>query len=117
LRRSPDLEIVRAQDIVETAGRDDETLLEWAADKERVLLTHDLATMIPALLRRRQQGHKCRPIVLVADSLPIGAVIENILLLDQCSTESDWSADVVRLPLRRSAAPLVFFDFSVRFSL
>ena len=38
--------------------------------------------------------------VLVSDSLPIGAVIEEILLLDQCSKEADWAAGVIYLPLR-----------------
>lgn len=100
LRRSPDLDLIRAQDISEIAGREDEKLLAWAAENELVVLTHDLASMIPALLLQRQHESRCIPIILVPDSLPIGAVIEEILLLDQCSEESDWAAGVVYLPLR-----------------
>ncbi len=51
LRRSPDFDLVRAQDISEVAGRYDETLLAWAAKNDPVVLTHDLATMVPALQR------------------------------------------------------------------
>jgi hypothetical protein len=40
------------------------------------------------------------PVVLVPDALPIGAVIEDILLVERCSDESDWAAGVVYLPLR-----------------
>jgi len=40
------------------------------------------------------------PIVFVPDSLPDGLVIEEILLLDECSVEEDWAAGVVYLPLR-----------------
>ena len=65
-----------------------------------MLLTHDLATRVPALLVQRQQEYGCTLIVLVSDSLPIGAVIEEILLLDQCSEKADWAAGVIYLPLR-----------------
>jgi hypothetical protein len=99
LRRSLGFDIIRAQDLAEIAGGDDPKLLAWATKNERVLLTHDLATMVPALLLQRQQESRCTPIVFVPDSLPIGTVIEDILLLDQCSEESDWAAGIVYLPL------------------
>lgn len=40
LRRSPTLDLIRAQDVAEIAGLDDQKLLAWATDNERVLLTH-----------------------------------------------------------------------------
>lgn len=49
-------------------------VLAWAARNERVVLTHDLATMVPAL--RLQDQRASTVIVLVPDSLPIGQVIE-----------------------------------------
>jgi hypothetical protein len=98
LRRSPDFDLVRAQDISEVAGRDDETLLAWAGKNDRVVLTHDLATMVPALQLQGQPASTA--VVVVPDSLPIGQVIEEVLLLDQCSGESDWTAGVIYLPLR-----------------
>ena len=98
LRRSPEFDLVRAQDISEVAGRDDETLLAWAAKNERVVLTHDLATMVPAL--RLQSQRAFTAVVLVPDSLAVGQVIEDVLLLDQCSNTSDWTAGVIYLPLR-----------------
>jgi predicted nuclease of predicted toxin-antitoxin system len=72
LRRSPALDLLRAQDVSEIAGRDDEKLLAWATANQRVILTHDLATMIPALLLQHQDASGCTQIVLVPDSLPIG---------------------------------------------
>ena len=99
-RRAPALDLIRAQDVAEIAGLDDRNLLAWATHNERVLSTHDLATMVPALLIPRQEDSGCAPIFLVSDSLPIGAVIEEILLLDQCSEEADWAAGVIHLPLR-----------------
>ena len=44
VRRKPDLNIVRIQD-VGLSGADDPTVLEWAAREERVLLTHDVSTL------------------------------------------------------------------------
>lgn len=98
LRREPDLNLIRAQDVSEVSGRDDETLLAWAGRNNRVVLTHDLATMVPALQLLGQPA--AAAIVVVPDSLPIGRIIEEVLLLDQCSNESDWTAGVIYLPLR-----------------
>lgn len=44
LRRNPDIDIVRVQD-VGLSGKDDPTVLEWAAQENRILLTHDVATI------------------------------------------------------------------------
>ncbi|MBV8828901.1 MAG: hypothetical protein JO138_07100 [Acidobacteriaceae bacterium] len=67
---------------------------------KRIVLTHDLATMVPALVLQHRQAAGCTSIVLVPDSLPIGQVIEEVLLLDRCSQESDWAAGVIYLPLQ-----------------
>jgi hypothetical protein len=63
------------------------------ASNARVALTHDLSTMVPALQLQGQPAFTT--IVVVPDSLPIGRIIEDILLLDQCSRESDWTAVVI----------------------
>ena len=42
---------------------------------------------------------RCSPIVFVRDSLPVSLVIDEILLLDECSIETDWAAGVIYLPL------------------
>jgi len=97
-RRSPGFDLIRAQDVSEIAGRDDKTLLAWAAEHERVVLTHDLATMVASLVLHRQPPSSA--IVLVPDSLAIGQAIDEVLLLDQCSKPSDWAAGVIYLPLR-----------------
>lgn len=44
LRQSPDVDIVCVQD-VGLSGVDDPTVLEWATQEERIVLTHDVATM------------------------------------------------------------------------
>jgi hypothetical protein len=99
LRRAPDFDIIRVQDVPQISGGDDPAMLAWATTNGRVVLTHDLSTMIPAMHEQCRSASLCTPIVLVQDSLPIGPVIEDILLLDTCSVESDWSPGVVYLPI------------------
>ena len=84
-RRVTGFDVVRAQDIAEISGVDDPGVLAWATRNDRVVLTHDLSTMIPAMLEQVKRFVSCSPIVFVRDSLPVSLVIEEILLLDECS--------------------------------
>jgi len=54
-RASRDLDIVRAQDVGLT-GTGDEALLAWAADRKRVLLTHDVSSITAHAYRRVMKG-------------------------------------------------------------
>ena len=91
--------VVRVQDVVEISGLDDPAVLAWSTTNDRVVLTHDLSTMIPAMQEQVKRFASCSPIVFVRDSLPVSLVIEEILLLDECSIETDWAAGVLYLPL------------------
>ncbi len=55
LRRDPELDIVRIQD-VGLSGADDPTVLEWAAQEGRILLTHDVSTITKYAYERVQAG-------------------------------------------------------------
>jgi predicted nuclease of predicted toxin-antitoxin system len=50
LRRKSDLDIIPIQD-VGLSGKDDATVLEWAAQENRILLTHDVTTITKWLFR------------------------------------------------------------------
>lgn len=64
LRRNPELNIVRVQDVgLRTA--DDPTILEWAANEGRILLTHDVTTMT-AHANDRSRKHQPMPGIFVA---------------------------------------------------
>jgi hypothetical protein len=99
LRRKPDLDIVCIQD-VGLSGADDSTVLEWTAKEGRILLTHDVSTMT-RYAYERIQSHKPMPgIFEVSRTLPVGNVIEDILLLAEYSLEEEWNGQVHYLPLR-----------------
>jgi predicted nuclease of predicted toxin-antitoxin system len=98
LRRKPDLDIVRVQD-VGLSNIDDPTILEWAAREERILLTHDITTMAHYAYERVKAGKPMPGVIKVADDLPIGQAVEDILLLAELSREKEWEGIVIYLPL------------------
>ncbi len=81
------------------AGASDEAVLEWAAREGRVLLTHDFATMPKAAYDRIREGKPMPGVFQVASTLPVGRVIEDIVLLVECSQEGEWEGQVRYLPL------------------
>ena len=99
LRRKPDLDIVRVQD-VGLSGADDPTILEWTAQEGRVLLTHDVSTLTRYAYERVEAGKPMPGIFEVSRKVPIGVAIEDILLIAECSLEGEWEGQVRYLPLR-----------------
>ena len=82
------------------SGADDATVLEWAAAEDRILLTHDVTAMSHLAYQRIRVGRRMSGIFEVSRSTPVGSVIEDILLLDECSLEDEWEGQVRYLPLR-----------------
>jgi hypothetical protein len=99
VRRTPDLDIIRAQD-VGLAGADDPTILEWAAAQGRVVFTNDVKTMVNFAYQRIAEGKPMPGLFEVRRNLPLGQVIDEILLLVECSLPDEWDNQVVYLPLR-----------------
>ena len=99
LRRKPDVDIVRVQD-VGLSGADDPAVLEWAADEGRVVLTHDVSTITRYAYERVEAGKPMPGVFEVSRGIPIGAVIEDLILLTECSLEKEWEGQVRYLPLR-----------------
>jgi hypothetical protein len=99
LRQDPDIDIVRVQD-VGLSGADDPTVLAWAAQAGRIVLTHDVATMITFAYERIQAGLSMPGLFEVSRRVPAGLAIEEIILIAECSLEGEWEGQVRFLPLR-----------------
>lgn len=97
--RNPELDIVRVQD-VGLSGEEDPTILEWAAQENRILLTHDVSTITHYAYERVRAGKPMPGVFEVGRRAPIGVAIEDILLLAECSLEGEWENQVRYLPLR-----------------
>lgn len=98
LRRQPDLNIIRVQDL-EIAGADDPTVLAWAAQAGRILLTHDERTIPNYTYERLAAGQSIAGVIVASDNLPISTVIEDVLLIVECSSAAEWVNELQRLPL------------------
>ena len=98
LRRKPESDIVRVQD-VGLSGVDDSTVLAWAAEAERVLLTNDVTTITKYAYERVAAGQKMPGVIEISRAVPIGIAIDEIILLLECSLADEWEGQVLFLPL------------------
>ena len=98
LRQWPELDIVRIQD-VGLSGADDPTVLEWAAQEGRVLLTHDVSTITKYAYERVRAGLPMPGVFEFGRNVPIGRAIEDILLLAEYSLDDEWEGQVLYMPL------------------
>jgi hypothetical protein len=98
LRRNPAIDIVRVQD-AGLSSADDPTVLRWAADEDRVLLTHDVSTMTKHAIERVNSGQPMPGVFEVSRRIAVGHAIDDILLVAECSLEGEWEGQVRYLPL------------------
>ena len=97
--RHPEIDLQRAQD-VGLSGIDDPTVLEWCAQESRILLTHDFKTITKYAYERVAEGLYMPGVFEVFQHVPIVDVIDEILLLNECSNSSEWENQVQFIPLK-----------------
>ena len=100
LLRQPDFDIVRVQDVglavrmIRTSfpGRCKQSYCSDASSDHR-------ATMPDYAYERLASGEMLAGVFIVNDRLPVGQAIQEILLIDSCSEQAEWSGRAVHLPL------------------
>ncbi len=97
-RRLPDLDIIRIQDVGLRTARD-QVVLEFAAAQDRIVLSHDVRTMGTHALTRLTDGKIMPGLFLIDQNYPIGQAIEQIATIAECSDMSEWTDQIIRLPL------------------
>jgi hypothetical protein len=97
-RQISDLDVLRAQDTT-LYGTDDRTLLQFAADEGRVLLTHDIETLVGYAWERVRAGMTMPGVIVALTDRPIGQVIEDLQLLLLASRPEELEARIHFLPL------------------
>jgi hypothetical protein len=80
-------------------GLTDPDLLDWAAQHKRIVLTHDVNSMIGFAYDRVNKGLLMPGIVEVARMIPMGQVIDDILLIAIASFPEELEGRVIFLPL------------------
>ena len=97
--RQAAVDIVRAQDVAGLTGADDPTLLAWAATERRILLTHDAATMPDHAYARVAAGQPMSGVLLIGAGAAMGPIVEELVLIAECSDQDEWRDHVRYLPL------------------
>ena len=98
LERRPGLDVLRARDIGLQATTDP-GLLAWAAQEDRILLTHDHKTVPDFAYDRVRAGQPVAGVFLVENTGAFRDVIEDLLLADEITGSDDWRDKVQRFPL------------------
>jgi hypothetical protein len=98
LRRSPQIDIVRVQD-AGLSGADDPSVLEWAANEGRIVVTHDISTLAKHAFERVAAARPMPGIFAVRSLAPIGRTIDDLILLAECSHDREWEGQVRFLPV------------------
>jgi hypothetical protein len=98
LRRHPQLDLIRVQDVGLRQTPDPE-ILEWAAGQGRMLLSHDISTVPPAAYQRVADGKPMPGVFIVPERMPIGQAIDEILFLSLDIEPDAWKDPVLYLPL------------------
>jgi hypothetical protein len=99
LRRLPQLDIVRAQDLEALYQAVDPVVLQWAADEQRVVLSHDISTMANYAYERVKCWQPMPGLFEIHPDLPVGQAIEDLVLLAVASLPGEWEGQVRFLPL------------------
>jgi hypothetical protein len=99
LRRAvPHLDYVIAQNIGLKGVPDPGVLARTAADG-RVLVTHDVKTIPKHAYERVKAGQPMPGVLAVPDTMPIGAAIEDLVLIVECCQPTELESRVFYLPL------------------
>ena len=97
-RRNPGCDIRTLQE-AGLSGANDVEVLDWSARENRILLTHDVTTITKHAYARVESGLPMPGVFEVPQSLSLGAAIEDLLLLGECSLDGEWANQVRYLPL------------------
>lgn len=77
----------------------DYDLLTFAAEENRIILTHDAKTFPLFAYEKIEKGEKMCGVIVVSNQISIGQAIDEIEIALVCNTESEWENNVTRIPL------------------
>jgi len=99
-RRLPEIDLVRAQDVL-PLGTPDREVLAWAAGENRVLITNDRNTMVGFAYQRAAAGELVPGVIATTNEQSLGDAIDDIVLLAEYMPEDEIRDQVVVfLPFR-----------------
>jgi len=97
-RRQPDSDAHTVRE-AGVEGVDDPTVLEWAAEHGRLVVSHDRRTMTAAARDRIREGLPMAGLILLRQDCPIALAIEELVLVHEVATAEEWRDVIAFLPL------------------
>lgn len=97
-RRIESFDVVRVQD-TDLYGADDPTVLAGAARLGRILLTHDVATLVGHAYDRMARGQAVPGVLAVSSNHPMGPIVDDLELLILGCEPEEITQRVVFVPL------------------
>lgn len=94
----PDLDIIRIQE-THLVGASDPVVLEWAAQEDRILLTHDVQTIVGFAYERVRADLPMPGVIEVKTSSSIGTTIEELAIMIAASKAGEFENQVKYIPI------------------
>jgi predicted nuclease of predicted toxin-antitoxin system len=98
LRQKPDLDVIPLRD-TELLGKDDPTILEWAANQGRIVLTQDVSTLPDFAYERVAKELPMPGVFVLRRKASLAQLIENLILIESASNQEEWQDLVIHVPL------------------
>jgi predicted nuclease of predicted toxin-antitoxin system len=96
-RREPSANFVQAYE-ARARGKDDLTVLQIAAEQNRILVSHDVRTL-PRHFRHFITRQASPGVFLILQNLPLSTAIEQLSLIWLASEAEEWVNQIRFLPL------------------
>ena len=97
-RHAPSVDILRIQD-TSLMGVDDPGILEFATRQDRLLLTHDVNTLIKHAKARFVAGETTCGVIEIARRIPIRIAVFDLQLISELLLPHEWDNQIQFLPL------------------
>ena len=97
-RHEPAIEFLRARDVGLHACSD-AAVLEFAADNQLLVVSHDVNTMPAEAYARISAGAPVAGLLMVKQNEPVRRVIDDMILICSASEMAEWQNVVAYLPL------------------
>lgn len=79
-------------------GQPDNVVLEWAANNDFVVVTHDVNTMIYEANLRITNGLACSGLVIAKSRMKYRTAIDELVMIGLCGDPQDFRDLVIHLP-------------------
>jgi Domain of unknown function (DUF5615) len=97
-RQAAGLDVLVVQD-VGLQGATDPEVLAWAAERRRVLVTHDVNTIPNHAYQRIESAESMPGVIVIPGVLAVSVAIAELTLVNECSTADECENRILYLPI------------------